>query len=548
MKYDKRAMIEMTAGRPERKPLDSRDLLAQFKSFSTFSGTGLIVLGCFVFLNWLVHVNELGGIPVGLTVNPMTGVMLILCGLSLRLENQADAAALRVGKGCAVIVLLLALLEFSHYFGWSGGVGQLLFYGRGADGSQIVPITVSATLAFLFSGSALLLLDAETARGYRPAQFFSVGGLALSLITLAGYGYGINTLSMSETSVDFLELNAALSFSVLNIGILCARPDRGLMALAISEDPGGSTVRHLLPAIVFVPTVLAWARVAGQVVGFHGTTSGSPVFAAVSIAVYAVLIWWNATLLHKSSQEQALAEKKIQEAADMKAEFAAIVSHELRTPLTSIKIGIDMALEKPGEEGALSSEDRDHFLSVAKRSVDRLARLINEVLDFQKLDIGGQEFHMLAQDVNAVVAEVSRSFAPVARERGAELVEELADGLPACVFDKDRISQVVLNLVNNAVKFCPKGRVTVRTEAQEGFVRISIRDEGPGIAEEDQKKLFRSFSQVHASGRKVEGSGLGLAISRKIVEQHSGRIGVESARGQGAVFYFLLPVGPGGRS
>lgn len=534
--------VPAAAGRPQ--PLDSRDIRVQFKRFSTLAGTSLIVLGCFVFLNWLVRANGLGGIPVRLTVNPMTGVMLIICGLALRLETQANAAALRVGKVCAAATLILALWELGRYFGWNNGVGHLLFHGRSEVGRRIIPITLNASLGFLFAGAALVLLDYETAGGHRPAQFLSIGGLALSLMTLAGYGYGINTLSTAETSVDFLELNAALSFAVLHLGSLCSRPDRGMMALAISTDPGGSSIRHLLPAIVFVPTVLAWARILGQITGLQNEASGSPIFAAASLGIYAALIWWNADLLHKTSLEQALADKKMREAAEMKAEFAAIVSHELRTPLTSIKIGIDMALGTPGEPDAASLEDRDRCLSVAKRSVDRLARLINEVLDFQKLELGRQEFRMLPQDVNAVVAEAVKSLAPAARQQKVRIVEELTDGLPPCVLDKDRISQVVLNLLNNAIKFCPHCRITIRTEARNGFVRVSIRDEGPGIKAEDQARLFRSFSQLHPGGRKVEGSGLGLAISRQIVERHLGRIGVESAEGRGSVFYFLLPAAP----
>ena len=233
---------------------------------------------------------------------------------------------------------------------------------------------------------------------------------------------------------------------------------------------------------------------------------------------------------------------KIVEAARMKTEFAAMVSHELRTPLAAIKMAIDMTLD--GLAGTVSAEQRQ-LLSKAQNNVDRLARLVTEVLDFEKLETGRMQFDPRACDLNAVLTEVVETFSPVAKSKGLDLVVRPDGGLGDVVCDKDKITQVLVNFVNNAMKFSASGTVTVASTLEEGAARVSVRDEGPGISAEDQAKLFNSFVQLANGSKKAGGTGLGLAICRRIVESHGGRIGVESSPGRGANFFFTLPLRKG---
>ena len=124
-----------------------------------------------------------------------------------------------------------------------------------------------------------------------------------------------------------------------------------------------------------------------------------------------------------------------------------------------------------------------------------------------------------------------------------KVVSELTEGLSGIPFDKDKIIQVLVNLLNNAIKFSSKGTITMRTQRQDNTVRVSVQDEGIGIRTEDLPRLFQSFSQIAIDGaRKAGGTGLGLAICKKIVELHRGKIGVDSVYGKGATLWFLLPV------
>jgi signal transduction histidine kinase len=233
------------------------------------------------------------------------------------------------------------------------------------------------------------------------------------------------------------------------------------------------------------------------------------------------------------------AESRAHEAARIKSEFTSLVSHELRTPLTTIKEGIALVLD--GADGAVNANQERH-LGIAKRNVDRLTRLINDVLDYQKLEAGRMDFHMEPNSLNEVVAETVEEFLPVAAKRGVVLSTRLEKDLPPIRCDRDRMAQVLANLLSNALKFTPRGTVRISSAQGEEGVRVSVQDEGPGIDPADKEKLFQSFSQLHSGSReKPEGTGLGLAICKRIMEAHGGRIEVDSAPGRGATFTVTLP-------
>ncbi len=233
-------------------------------------------------------------------------------------------------------------------------------------------------------------------------------------------------------------------------------------------------------------------------------------------------------------------EENLRRAMAVKSEFTSMVSHELRTPMTVIKEGVGMVLEQAAE--SLSPTHRD-YLETAQRNVDRLARLINEVLDYQRLESGQTEFRREELDLNAAIQECLPSVSSLVRQKGLELVTALSPGLPEVPCDKDKIMQVLVNLVSNAVTFTSKGKIAIRTERLDNAIKVSVQDDGIGVQPEDLPKLFQSFSQIPIQGaRKTGGTGLGLAISKKIVEMHHGKIGVDSVYGHGSTFYFLLPI------
>lgn len=233
------------------------------------------------------------------------------------------------------------------------------------------------------------------------------------------------------------------------------------------------------------------------------------------------------------------AENDLKTAMDMRSEFISMVSHELRTPLTAIKQGIGLLLEKMA--GDINQEQQE-ILEITQSNVDRLSRLINDVLDFNKLESGKMKLNLQFCSINRIIQDVYATLNVTAQERDITLVTDLAPDLPKIHADKDKITQVMINLLGNALKYS-EGQVTLKTELSKHAVRVSVKDSGPGIKPEDLARVFKKFEQLENGGqRKTGSSGLGLAIAKELVEKHRGVIWAESTYGQGATFSFTLPL------
>lgn len=237
--------------------------------------------------------------------------------------------------------------------------------------------------------------------------------------------------------------------------------------------------------------------------------------------------------------EQKKSEQKMRELTEAKLKLISMVSHEIRSPITSIQQSINIVLGKSSEN--LNVEQRD-FLDVARRNVDRLARLINNVLDFQKLQTGKVEFVFKEGDINEVVKEAYQTMKLVADQKHLDLKIELDPSLPLVLMDRDKIAQVVTNLLNNAIKFTEVGYIKLVIEKKDGSVHLTVKDTGRGISAQNYTRIFNSFEQVLDPQQRSEGTGLGLSISKEIIERHQGKIWVESEMGEGSVFHVILPL------
>jgi len=255
-------------------------------------------------------------------------------------------------------------------------------------------------------------------------------------------------------------------------------------------------------------------------------------------------IAWEGEMVYLASlhdiTERKKAEEKLKETMKIKSEFISMVSHELRTPLTAMKEGI--ALVADGLAGEINEEQKE-LLAISGKNVDRLARMINDVLDFQRIESDNVTFSMKTNDINATAKEVYDTMASSAKNTGVDLILRLNNNLPKASFDSDRITQVLTNLVSNAMKFTEKGNITIRTGKRNGTIHVSVSDAGCGIKKQDVPRVFDRFEQIAMGGeRKTGGTGLGLAITKEIVERHNGTIWVESEFGKGSKFTFTLPI------
>lgn len=238
--------------------------------------------------------------------------------------------------------------------------------------------------------------------------------------------------------------------------------------------------------------------------------------------------------------ERKRAEEELKEVMETKSRFISTVSHELRTPLTSMKEAISIVSD--GVAGKVNKDQR-HFLNIAKRNIDRLARLINEVLDFQKLSANKMKFQMQENDIRKVVKDACYTMALYAKKKRVKLSIKLDDDLPKARFDSDGIMQVLTNLISNAVKVTPeKGQVSIFVQHKGEDLVIRVSDTGMGIPKKELPKIFDRFHQVHQPGQQIKGTGLGLAIVKKIVMMHGGRMEVESEVNQGTTFTAFLPL------
>ncbi len=249
-------------------------------------------------------------------------------------------------------------------------------------------------------------------------------------------------------------------------------------------------------------------------------------------------------LLNELEQKNIELEKAYAELKDMDAmkdDLLSLVGHELRAPLSNI-LGYSEFLQ----EEDLSQEDTEEFSRIIYQESRRLSRLVNDILDLSRMESGRLTYNYLKGDLNEVVRRSLQVVEGVLSEKGLNLELSLDNGVPTLEFDPDRIHQVVVNVLDNAIKFSKPGkRLKVKTQARPGEALVSIADQGIGIAPEDAEKVFSKFGQIEDLRKHSVGSGLGMPIAKRIIEEgHGGRMWFESpGREKGTAFYFTLPEG-----
>lgn len=222
-----------------------------------------------------------------------------------------------------------------------------------------------------------------------------------------------------------------------------------------------------------------------------------------------------------------------------KSNFVNTVSHELKTPLTSMREGVAIVLD--GTAGTANEQQR-HFLQLAQRNMERLDRLISDLLDIGRIEAGRLELNLNMEDLCEIVAEVVENMTPAAERKGVDMIVECARFPDKFFVDRDRIWEIFTNLIENALKFTDSGTIHISGRDAGAFVEVSIADTGRGIPPEELDSIFEEFKQVdREQGPGSQGVGLGLSITKSLVEAHGGTIRAESVLGKGSTFSFTLP-------
>jgi signal transduction histidine kinase len=482
------------------------------------------------------------------TMKANTTLGLLLASLALILLQRPALIRKRLqsylGFGLAAFSLLIGALHSLEYLlDMNFGIDELLVTDALIPEALANPGRMSpiAALCFVFTGIALLLIDTtpKKRKAHLPSVFLAPVFL-ITFLAVVGYLYGVTSFYKIGPYIR-IAWQTAVCFLILGLGILIARPDAGPIYFMTRSSVADMTRRLLIPAIL-VPVLLGWLRLQAQTSGYVGLELGIAFHTVSLVAIFMLLVGINAYILDRSESQKDLLFARLEDAIRARDDFLSIASHELKTPLTSLKIQTQLRqrlLEK-GQHEQLSPDRLNSLFEADNRQLNRINRLIDDMLDISRIRSGQLSLQREEVDLCGIVREVVERFQAQASAEDGELSMQLCDSVPGH-WDRFRIEQLISNLISNAVKYGNGKPVVVSVSSAGSFARLSVKDDGPGIAVEDRERIFHRFERA-ISANLVSGLGLGLYISREIARAHHGRIWVESKPGLGSEFIAEIPL------
>ena len=417
----------------------------------------------------------------------------------------------------------IALLKPLQLFGLQGldDISHALFWSMLANVGSYIAVSLLGTQGIRDQAQALLFVDVFkiTSRG---SSLWRGSASVQDIVTLVGRFLG--PARAEEAFAGYATQSGLKHPDAL-------RPDADLMRFAehlLAGAIGASSARVMLASVVKEEPL-------GIDQVFHILDEASQLIA------YSHQLEQKSRELEAATAELRAANERLTELDRLKDDFISTVTHELRTPLTSIRAFSEILHDNPD----MPAPQRDDFVMIIVKESERLTRMINQVLDLSKLESGSAEWHSSELDLREVIRDAVSTTSQLLREHEIALDLALPDEAPRVRADRDRLMQVMLNLVSNAVKFCPRGtgRIGIALRVQPDALQVDVSDNGIGIAAADHDLIFEKFRQVGDTlTEKPQGTGLGLPISRQIVQHFGGRLWVHSELGQGATFSFTLPL------
>lgn len=505
-------------------------------------------VGAIVLLGWALDIGFLKSLlDEFVSMKANTAVCFVLIGVSIWSASESDRRPGRLVAACAcawAVAVFASLTLAQDAFRWNLGIDELIFLDPLPPGTLSHPgrMAPSTAIAFFLLGSSLLLTCRGRRRDLEAAQVLAGAAGFTGMLAMTGYFYGAHEL-YGIGPWTRMALHTATTMMLGALGVLALRPDVGVVSEVLSDRPGGYLARRLLPAAVGLPILIGWVYLFAESVGMAGPRLGTAILVYLFLVTPVVLIILMSVSLNRMDAERTKAEAALSKMKNIESlgTLAGGIAHDFNNILTVVlgNIALLKTEVRPGGDGGA-------FIAEAEEACKTASGLANQLLTFAK---GGDPI-LGVVDLRPLIAQTA---AFSTRGLNARCIVELGDAPLHARADRDQIFRVIQNLIINAAQAMSEGGEIVVRAAPVSlavnevpplragrYIRVTVKDQGAGIAPENLARVFDPYFSTKASGR-----GLGLAVCYSIMAKHGGAIGVESSPGSGALFTLHLPVGSG---